>query len=79
MTGSRAFSWSWPWLRAKRFALDARGILEVGSATGRYGSFLARSFPEVRVYGLEANKHLAARFGAGGAHAAPGYGITFCI
>lgn len=71
------------WLRAKGFSLGvseggSRGVLEVGSANGCYGSFLARSFPEVRVYGLEANRHLAARFDAGAADAAPNYHIDIC-
>jgi SAM-dependent methyltransferase len=44
------------WLRANGFAIG-KGVLEVGSAIGAYGSWLARSFPEMRLLGIEANPH----------------------
>jgi SAM-dependent methyltransferase len=49
------------WLENKGFGAS-RGVLEVGSASGHYGSFLARGFPHVDIFGLEANPHLARRF-----------------
>ncbi|MFI8829331.1 class I SAM-dependent methyltransferase [Streptomyces sp. NPDC053431] len=50
------------WLRARGFAQNARGVLEVGSANGDYGAHLAREFPDVRIYGVEANPCLADRY-----------------
>jgi len=49
------------WMRQHGLGDGASGILEVGSANGNYGAALARSLPDRRVYGLEANPHLAAR------------------
>jgi hypothetical protein len=40
------------WLRAHGFG---GRVLEIGCAAGIFGSFLARSFPSTRLYGVEAN------------------------
>ncbi|MBE3016057.1 hypothetical protein IL992_43945 [Microbispora sp. NEAU-D428] len=49
------------WLRANGFGADGAGVLEVGGANGMYGSFLAGAFPDSRLFGLEANRHIAER------------------
>jgi SAM-dependent methyltransferase len=41
------------WLRDASFGAAGRAVLEVGSGDGNYGRFLAASFPETRVHGLE--------------------------
>ncbi|WP_327587937.1 methyltransferase domain-containing protein [Nonomuraea sp. NBC_00507] len=61
------------WLRSGEFGAG-RGVLEVGSAAGGYGCFLARNFSGTRIFGVEANPHLAARFRRGEA-APPNYSI----
>lgn len=49
------------WLRSREFG-TGRGVLEVGSAAGGYGGYLARNFPGLPIFGVEANPHLARRF-----------------
>lgn len=64
------------WLRSNGFGVDGAGILEPGSGDGTYGSFLARNFPEARIYGLEANSSLAGRFRP--KEEVPNYSIDIC-
>lgn len=47
------------WLRENGFG--APRVLEIGSALGEYGSFIARSFPKTRLLGVEANPQFVAR------------------
>jgi hypothetical protein len=49
------------WLRGAGFGSGGRGVLEVGSGDGNYGRFLATSFPDTRVHGLEATQALIDR------------------
>ncbi|MFC7722152.1 methyltransferase [Nonomuraea recticatena] len=49
------------WLRSREFGTGC-GVLEVGSAAGGYGGYLARNFPGTPIFGVEANPHLARRF-----------------
>src|SRR5262249_42012339 len=41
---------------------NSRGILEVGSGSGHYGSFLSSRLPGLPVYGLEANPNFIEGF-----------------
>ncbi|MEQ4726208.1 methyltransferase [Nonomuraea sp. B19D2] len=61
------------WLRSREFG-TGRGVLEVGSAAGGYGAFLARNFSGTRIFGVESNPHLARRFRRSKA-APPNYSI----
>jgi SAM-dependent methyltransferase len=52
------------WLSSQGFGASPSGLLEVGSANGNYGSYLARRFPGTTIFGIEANPHLASRLAA---------------
>ena len=49
------------WLRAAGFGAGGRDVLEVGSGDGTYGRFLATSFPDTRIHGLEPTQALVDR------------------
>jgi SAM-dependent methyltransferase len=49
------------WLRDAGFGADGGGVLEVGSGDGTYGRFLAASFPDTRIHGLEPTQALIDR------------------
>jgi SAM-dependent methyltransferase len=63
------------WLRTNGFG-DNCTVMEPGSGDGRYGSFLARSFRDTRIFGLEANENIAKRFDA--SQSTENYGIDIC-
>lgn len=65
------------WLMEQGFGSSGRGVLEVGSASGYYGAYLARNFPHVRLYGIEANPHFIER-AVRGAEWPPNYSIAPC-
>lgn len=49
------------WLRDAGFGAGGRSVLEVGSGDGNYGRFLAESFPDTRIHGLEPTQALIDR------------------
>jgi hypothetical protein len=66
------------WLRDAGFGAVGRAVLEVGSGDGSYGRFLATSFPDTRIHGLEATQALIDR-GIDAAGELPvNYTITAC-
>ncbi|MGI5380776.1 methyltransferase [Streptomyces sp. CA-251387] len=72
MLGAREISW----LRVNGMGGGQAGILEIGSANGNYGSYLARNFPNKQIYGLEANPNLASLMDVD--KCPDNYGIEIC-
>lgn len=66
------------WLRDAGFGAAARAMLEDGSGDGNYGRFLASSFPETPVHGLEATQALIDRGIDAGGELPANYTITAC-
>jgi SAM-dependent methyltransferase len=66
------------WLSEHGFGAGQANILEVGSANGNYGSYLARKFSKKEIYGLEANPHLTARLSPP-LDCPENYGIDVCV
>ncbi len=60
------------WLRAHGFG---GRVLEIGCAAGVFGSFLARSFPTTRLFGVEANPS----FVATARDLPPNYSVDACV
>ncbi|MFI8828913.1 class I SAM-dependent methyltransferase [Streptomyces sp. NPDC053431] len=48
------------WMKSRGLGRNGRPILEIGSANGSYGQFLANSFPHLTLFGVEANPNLSA-------------------
>lgn len=66
------------WLREAGFGAAGRAVLEVGSGDGNYGRFLATSFPDTRVHGLEATQALIDRGIDAGGELPANYTIAAC-
>jgi Methyltransferase domain len=66
------------WLRDAGFGAAGRAVLEVGSGDGNYGRFLATSFPDTRIHGLEATQALIDCGIDAGGELPVNYTITAC-
>jgi SAM-dependent methyltransferase len=66
------------WLRDAGFGAGGRTVLEVGSGDGNYGRFLAESFPDTRIHGLEPTKALIDRGIEAGGELPVNYTIVPC-
>jgi SAM-dependent methyltransferase len=66
------------WLRAAGFGAGGRAVLEVGSGDGNYGRFLASSFPDTRIVGLEPTQALIDRGVDAGGELPVNYTISAC-
>jgi len=66
------------WLRDAGFGAGGRSVLEVGSGDGNYGRFLASSFPDTRVHGLEPTEALIDRGIEAGGELPVNYTIDVC-